>query len=311
MVSRLTRAVVGVALMLIWATTTAAAEDEKAALKTYSATIVDAIDAQHATLTFRDNGPDMTRNAGADVTADASAVKNKLGEIAVGDEVTLTVAAGTPARITMLELAVGKSDNAGLVFLGWLAALLGLAALAAGGNPLEFIIGADRRYSNSKTQLFLWFMVVISAYLTFVVCRVAAGQWNLFGNVMIPENLLVLSGLSALSFAGAKAITTRKVNAAVAAGNASPKVVDSGGPDITTDLFQNDQNEADIGDFQMILVTLIAIGMFLFSVFHALSGFPLKHLGSLPDVDSTLLSMFGLGQGAYLIKKLASNPGEG
>jgi len=32
---------------------------------------------------------------------------------------------------------------------------------------------------------------------------------------------------------------------------------------------------------------------------------------TLPDVDTTLLSGFGIGQGAYLIKKLAAPLGKG
>ena len=32
---------------------------------------------------------------------------------------------------------------------------------------------------------------------------------------------------------------------------------------------------------------------------------------TLPDVDTTLLASFGIGHGAYLIKKAALKPGEG
>ncbi len=93
--------------------------------------------------------------------------------------------------------------------------LLALAAAVTGGSPFKFIVGADHRYSNSKTQLALWFWVVMSTYLATVVFRVWYAGWDFFGAVSIPQNLLVLSGLSAITYGGAKAITTAKVNAAM------------------------------------------------------------------------------------------------
>ena len=61
------------------------------------------------------------------------------------------------------------------------------------------------------------------------------------------------------------------------------------------DLFRDDLGDIDFGDFQKILITLIAI-----------SGSV-----SLPDIDTVLLSSFGLGQGAYLVKKMALPFGQG
>lgn len=296
--------VLAVALCLVTVTavaTTAAAQSKQQQLTV----TVQSVDQSKATLTYR--------NEAGESTADASAVKSDLANIAPRDVVDITVTADTPPKITALSVATRTTTrwDRAKVFLFWVGVLIGLAALVMGGRPQEFIVGADRRYSNSKTQLALWFLTVMSAYLTFVTLRVIVGHWDFLGNVEIPANLLAVSGLSALSFAGAKAITTQKVNAVVSKGLASPKAVDPLGPDITTDLFQNDNNEADIGDFQMIVVTLVAIGVFLFAVFNALAVIPLKHVFTMPDIDSTLLSAFGLGQGAYLVKKLASNPGDG
>lgn len=61
----------------------------------------------------------------------------------------------------------------------------------------------------------------------------------------------------------------------------------------------------------MLLVTLTAVAIFLISCFIYLSDLWPKHLITLPDVDTTLLSAFGVGQGAYLLKKAASDPGKG
>src|SRR5271157_4752919 len=76
--------------------------------------------------------------------------------------------------------------------------VLGLAAIVTKGAPLKFIVGQDNRYSNSKFQVALWFWIVISSYIATVVFRVWCAGWDFFGAVSIPQNLLVLSGLSAL-----------------------------------------------------------------------------------------------------------------
>jgi hypothetical protein len=44
-------------------------------------------------------------------------------------------------------------------------------------------------------------------------------------------------------------------------------------------------------------------------VHHYVGAISLTATTSLPDVDTTILSTFGLGQGAYLAKKAAGNIG--
>ena len=74
----------------------------------------------------------------------------------------------------------------------------------------KLIVGQDNRYSNSKFQVALWFWILLSSYLAIVVFRCIYAGWDFFGRVNIPQNLLILSGLSALTYGGAKAITTSK-----------------------------------------------------------------------------------------------------
>ena len=265
-----------------------------------------------------------------------------------------------------------------------------VAALAAGsstnnkislGNPLSFCVGVDNRTSNSQTQLALWSATVLITYLTTVFLRRWATHWDLLGGVGIPTNLLAFSGLSALSFGGARTITVSKVNesnasagvastkveaavnnARAAAGAATSAAVaaqaasNNSGPaagsaaiyaaqeaarmaqmsqaaaeqlvaqpasrdaDIKsasprtaniTQLFQNDMGQADLGDTQMILITLIAIATYVVTTFHQLGNLELAPQVLLPDINSYLLASFEIGQGAYLAKKAASNLGNG
>ena len=185
----------------------------------------------------------------------------------------------------------------------------GLAALVTRGRPLRFLVGVDNRYSNSQVQLVLWFTTIATVYLAAQFLRLR-WDWGLAGGVDIPNNLLVLSGLSVLSFGGAKVITGQKVDNAEQAQGAPVKVA-AAHANLLTDLVQNDSGQSDFGDFQMILVTLAAIGIFGLSAFQFLGDLSLVNGVTLPDVDTTLLSAFGLGQGAYLLKKAALKAGKG
>jgi hypothetical protein len=233
------------------------------------------------------------------------------------------------------------------------AVLLGLAAVATKGKPQKFIVGMDNRYSNSKFQLALWFCVLITTYLSVALLRLYYAGWDFWGSISIPPHLLELSGLSVLTYGGAKAITTSKVNAAmnptpvavsapppaptpvvvsttaaapvtvVAAAAAQPAtfVAQASNPDpknakaegqesFFNDLVKNDQGGVDFGDFQMLMVTILAVGMYLTLIFHFLGSVEFLKTVSLPDVDTTVLAGFGLGQGAYLAKKAGGDVGK-
>jgi len=74
-------------------------------------------------------------------------------------------------------------------------------------------------------------------------------------------------------------------------------------------LVQNDYGRFDFGDFQMLIVTFLAVVMYLMLIFHFLGYIAKVDTVTLPDVDTTILSAFGIGQGAYLTKKAAGNVG--
>lgn len=61
----------------------------------------------------------------------------------------------------------------------------------------------------------------------------------------------------------------------------------------------------------MIVITLAVVGLFLMQSFVFLGRLKLSAQVALPDLDTALLSGFGLGQGAYLIKKAALPLGQG
>jgi hypothetical protein len=119
---------------------------------------------------------------------------------------------------------------------------------------------------------------------------------------------LALSGISGLTFAGAKGITANK------AANPPPVALNAVVPNgkrnnikaATTslaDLLKDDNGNYDFGDFQMLIMTLIAVTSYTIIAYHFLGVLEARASVSLPDVDGTVLAMFGVGQGAYLAKK--------
>jgi hypothetical protein len=255
------------------------------------------------------------------------ALRAKVKLYHVGDQVRATIKGDTELQDIPGAWSYppeGISPYCRVLVLGACAlALLGIAALVTGGKPLVFIVGADYRYSNSKTQLAVWFWVVITTYVATVIFRVWWAGWDFFGAVNIPQNLLVLSGLSAISYGGAKAITTAKVDAAanpVTPQGGVPRAPDDdpkkakgrtpGQARFFQDLLQNDIGQFDFGDFQMLMITVIAVVMYLTLIFHFLGRIDFVKTATLPDVDTTILAGFGLGQGAYLAKKAGGDPGK-
>jgi len=187
--------------------------------------------------------------------------------------------------------------------------LFGVVAFATGWKPVELLISEDGRFSNSQVQLALWFSAVAVVYSAAIGLRFAWLGADFIGGVGITSNLIALTGLSAFSFGGAKVITTQKINSAAPGGPVKKPSDDA--PNLIADLFKNDAGDADLGDLQMILITGAAVIIFVATSFHFLGELQLSASVTLPDVDTALLASFGIGQGAYLVKKAALPLGQG
>jgi hypothetical protein len=239
------------------------------------------------------------------VPIDAAGARPDIAMLKPGDQIRVTMSPGSDKKIDRFVQESRYADWPArwIALAGALILLTGFAGIATGGKLRSLVIGADNRYSKSQVQIVLWALLVGCAYLATVFLRVWAGGLDLLGGIDIPQNLLILSGLSVLSFGAAKAITVTK--------NDTPgtprKTI--GAPDLR-DLVRDDQAKPDFGDLQMIVVTLIVVIVYFWTVFHTLGVVPAGK-SSLPDVDLALLSAFGLGQGAYLAKKMALPIGQG
>lgn len=164
------------------------------------------------------------------------------------------------------------------------------------GGLKYLAIGKDNRYSNAQFQTVVWFFVLLVALTATQVFRVALGGFPLAGWIGIPAGLLALSGLSALTFVGAAIITDQNVK------TASVVKPDADHPSFPHDLFHNDQGKFDLGDFQSAFISVLASLSYLVILLGYLGSLSLKR-DALPDVESTILTIFGIAQGTYLVKK--------
>lgn len=261
--------------------------------------------------------------------------KKRLEDLRPGDLVTVEIT--DEPRSVLKDIAAAHVIEASprrraMALLGAVA-VLGLFALAGLRSDVpKLVLGKDGRYSNSKVQMAIWFAVLIVTYVAVIALRAWEGGVALLGGVNLPQNLLLLSGMSALTFAAAKGITMHTIDqakndarkearedklvpVATAVKEAELKAKPMAGADGTSErgLFANlvydDKGDPDIGDFQMIVVTLLAVGVYFAQIFAFLGSMEKLSIVTIPDVDTTVLAAFGIGQAAYLTKKYAGKNG--
>ncbi|HEX5263380.1 MAG TPA: hypothetical protein VFW13_07630 [Phenylobacterium sp.] len=244
----------------------------------------------------------------------------RLSHAGRGDRVWLTVDDPLSPKHAVAVARVARPTTVTARLVTLLAALalgIAVAAVAARWRPQRFLVGSDNRYSNSQCQLVLWFGALAVIYASTCALRIWALGLDFIGGVNIPTNLLVLTGLSALTFGGAKIVATQKQDsanqaaAAVGVAGIAPAIKTNALQPVWRDLVTTDMGHADFGDFQMMLVAVSAVVIFVLSAFHFLGALDVSATTVLPDVDTTLLGAFGVGQGAYLIKKAALPIGQG
>jgi hypothetical protein len=211
------------------------------------------------------------------------------------------------AENELTRLSVAKSVVDGLLFFGVFAGtvvglFLGtfvLVKVLFRKNLSDIFVGQDIRLSNSKSQMAIWFFVLLIGYVSLSILRAIYSDLRLIGGIGIPQNLLLLSGVSVLTYAGAKVITQSQVNS-----NPESKPNSTNGASLS-DFVTDDNGHTDFGDLQMTMITLLAVVVYLFQLINFLGVLKLYKSVTLPDVDTTILSIFGLSQGAYLAKKAA------
>jgi hypothetical protein len=185
--------------------------------------------------------------------------------------------------------------------LGVLVVLWVLVAFMSGHRSLrELVNGFDGFGSTSKFQWALWLVVVIFGYSALWVLRALQGDFSALSD--IPVNILTVLGFSTGTAAAAKGITASYVQAGKVTKTGAPTQAATAAN--TGGIFQDDNGGPELAKIQMVGFTLIAIGIFLASVFHQIATDNIT--ASLPNIDSSLLVLMGISQGGYLGKKLVT-----
>jgi hypothetical protein len=203
-------------------------------------------------------------------------------------------------------------------FFAYLTGFAGLGAfwiillIATKKHPWALVIGEDGRPSTSKFQMLVWTAAVVFAFLAIYQIRFSNGYClELPG---LPNNLLIAMGISAVTAVSAKSIaisSQAKSTAAASAAAAAGLPAAAPAPPSQSGLFADDTGAPDLGKVQVILWTVIAVGVFLSEVF-AIIHCPDNPPGSiaklsLPDIGPTLMILMGIGHGAYLGKKITES----
>jgi len=190
-----------------------------------------------------------------------------------------------------------------IISLAALAVLWILYWLVTGkADPLSLAEGEDERLSTSKFQFLAWTVAAVFSYIAIFVARVQQGAIAPIEEM--PANLLIAMGLSTGTMAAAKGITSAYV-----ASGAITKTKKSAAPPAKqpylAELIADDTGFPDLSKAQMLTWTAIAIGIFIFRVVRVINNAAIE-APVIPDIEPSLMVLMGIGQAAYLGKKLVS-----
>jgi hypothetical protein len=194
----------------------------------------------------------------------------------------------------------------------WLEAFAVLAALwvlylVINRSPRfwHLAVGVDGRYSSSRFHGLCWTIVVLGCYTATYCARVHVG--GAASLAAVPPNVLTAMGLSLGTGAAAAGITSRRVGKGTEIKTpASPS--ERGFSRLVTD----DHGHPDLAKGQLMAWTLVALAVYLVAsadgVTRTMQATAGDALPAMPDIDTSLLVLSGIGQGAYIAHKALSAP---
>jgi len=168
------------------------------------------------------------------------------------------------------------------------------SAISGCWNPLKLVEGHDERASISKLQWFLWTTVIAFSYVTIYTTRALAGNFAIMET--LPYNLWVVMGFSTGTMIAAKGVA--------AAYTVKGRVVKTKGIGAKPgELVKDDSGYPDLSKAQLLTWTLVAIGVYIANVVNQVGN---GSSAVVPNIDTTLMVLMGLSQGAYIGKKLTT-----
>ena len=214
------------------------------------------------------------------------------------NEATLAIAAWA-GTILPHSASAGQKWGAVLSALGLLLLLYLVTAIVTRHfKPWWLVMGFDGRASTSKFQWFLWIVAILFAYTALWVLRAEQGEFAALG--VTSAGLLTVLGFSAATAIAAKGITSAYVRSGRVTKTAEADI----GPRTRGGILQDDNGAPELAKIQLVVFTLITIGIFLITVIREIATSPGR--ASLPNIDIFLVALIGISQAAYLGKKLVT-----
>lgn len=182
------------------------------------------------------------------------------------------------------------------------------------------LIDERNKISLSRLQMIAWTIVVLSAYLTAVLQRVAAGETESLA-VAIPQELWWLMGISTASLVGSRLITGQKMaaeprthegqnkkSAPENVGHVVGVVTTNETPQAASwaNIFQQEEvlgkGSLDLSKIQMFFFTVVILVAYCANLWSALSETPGVLVG-LPPVADSMNVLLGISHAGYLTNK--------
>lgn len=214
-----------------------------------------------------------------------------------------------------------------LVIMVFLVLLLAAIGHGINGRLAGFLIDSRNRMTLSRLQMFMWTILVLSAFLAVALSNIQKNPADATKalDIEVPEQVWGLLGVSITSSVGVAAIRSRKKNVSASdeakeatteslekSGEDPSKLADPQGVLVTytnperasvSDLFKGDEvgpsaAYLEAGKVQMFFFTLIVGFAYATSVGSMFSSG--AAVSSLPDLSSGMVALLGISHAGYL-----------
>lgn len=197
-----------------------------------------------------------------------------------------------------------------------------LISILITGNPLfGWLVNQQNRMSLSRLQMFLWTIVILSAFLTAVFVNLHFGHIEVAMAIEIPQELWLAMGISAISLVGTDLILDDKKDK-------TPKQLESGEKRIGVLIMQEkpslldlvrgeevgNDDKIDLARLQNLFFTFVLVGAYmanLGAMFTKLTtltpeiqdiatNFPIT---TFPELGSSAIALLTISHAGYLVAK--------
>lgn len=242
--------------------------------------------------------------------------------------VVLPYLLGSEGRCTALPLTLL------LVALAFVA-----CGVSVGAGIWGVFVDSRNRVSLSRMQIAIWTTVLLGGYLAAVMSNIARGDSDPT-NVTIPTGLLVLAGIATVSMVTSPAIKAQQSKEPPSPAGPGLSSADTGDSELSaqavkagrrvrsvaargriavnvdvrdanwTDMIKGEQlgnfATVDIGKTQLVLVTFVAVCVYVSALWRLFCDPDIAFIGSLPELSDGLNVLLGISHTGYIASKMTT-----